>query len=213
MDPETTGPQPSTQQLRVKLAGTQLPASPNSLLAGLPRGWPDSFRDLLRDDLIAAGVLVPIVERRSGLSVLFTERAAELKHHPGQISFPGGRMERYDADIRAAALRETEEEVGIHAAHIEVLGYLDMLPTITGYVVTPVVGLVRPDFSLRVDPVEVAGVFEVPLDFLMDERNQRHSTREFKGTQVPILEFQYERYRIWGATAAMLLSLREILFN
>lgn len=199
--------------IRRKLASTRLPTSPNVLDGGLPKGWPDSFRQHLQTDMVAAGVLLPIVEHQHELSVLFTERSAGLKHHPGQISFPGGRMESFDADVRHTALRETEEEVGIFAAQIEVLGYLDMLPTITGYVVTPVVGLVQPGFSLRVDPSEVADVFEVPLDFLMDDRNQRHSVRKFNGTEIPILEFQYDSYRIWGATAAMLLSLRNLLNN
>ena len=197
--------------MRLRLAGTRMPVTPTSLDAGLPRGWPKTMQGLLQQEMVAAGVLIPIVERNSHLSVLFTERSPDLKHHAGQISFPGGRMEPEDADVRQTALRETQEEVGIFPAQVEVIGYLETMPTITGYVVTPVVGLIESEFCLVLDPMEVAGVFEVPLDFLLDETNQRHSTREFQGVRIPILEFQYESYRIWGATASMLLSLRKLV--
>ena len=197
--------------MRLRLAGTRMPAIPTSLGEGLPRGWPKTLQGLLQQDLVAAGVLIPIVERSSHLSVLFTERSPDLKHHAGQISFPGGRMEPDDDDVRHTALRETQEEVGIVPAQVEVIGYLETMPTITGFVVTPVVGLIESEICLVLDPMEVVGVFEVPLDFLLDETNQRHSTREFQGVQIPILEFQYESYRIWGATASMLLALRKLI--
>ena len=178
----------------------------------LPR-WPARLQEKLTSDLVPAGVLIPIIERGGNISVLLTERAADLKHHASQISFPGGRMETGDADIRATALRETHEEVGIHPDQGEVAGYLDPAPTVTGYAVTPVVGLVDPRFTLIVDQSEVAEAFEVPLPFLMDLRNQRHGEREFEGVKVPIVEFNYRHRRIWGATAGMLIALRARLFS
>ena len=200
-------PKASTSYLRERLAATCLPADPACIGETVARDLPGGFRSVLPAQLVAAGVLIPIVERANELSVLFTQRSAGLKHHAGQISFPGGRMEPGDSDIRWTALRETQEEIGIAPDSIEVIGALEPMPTITGYVVTPVVGLVIGDFRLRIDPIEVAGVFEVPLEFLLDEKNQRLSTREFEGVQVPVLEYQFESYRIWGATASMLRSL------
>jgi 8-oxo-dGTP pyrophosphatase MutT (NUDIX family) len=201
----------NTGYLRQRLARTCLPEDPCCIGETVARHLPGGLRAILPAELVAAGVLIPIVERASDLSVLFTERSPDLKHHAGQISFPGGRMEPGDLDIRWTALRETQEEIGIAPDRIEVIGSLEPLPTITGYVVTPVVGLVTGDLRLKIDPIEVAGVFEVPLEFLLDERNQRHSTRDFEGVQVPVLEYQFESYRIWGATASMVRSLSNLL--
>ena len=201
----------SSGYLRQRLAATCLPDDPFCIGATVERHLPVGLREILPTELVAAGVLIPIVERASDLSVLFTERSPDLKHHAGQISFPGGRMEPGDADIRWTALRETQEEIGIMPDSIEVIGALEPMPTITGYVVTPVVGLVTGDLRLAIDPIEVAGVFEVPLEFLLDERNQRQSMRDFEGIQVPVLEYQFESYRIWGATASMVRSLTSIL--
>ena len=126
-----------------------MPEDPTSVV--MPAGsenWPRSMRDQLSGTLKPAGVLVPLIERRTdGVTVLLTERSAELKHHAGQVSFPGGRMETGDADIAATALRETHEEVGIARECVAVIGYLDTMPTITGYAVTPVVGLVDDQFA------------------------------------------------------------------
>lgn len=176
----------------------------------VPR-WPRALRRKLTSDLVPAGVLIPIIDRTAGLSVLLTQRSPDLKHHAGQVSFPGGRMEAGDADIVATALRETHEEVGIHPDEVEVAGFLDPSPTVTGYAVTPVVGLVAAGFRLAIDYTEVEAAFEVPLRFLLDRRNQEHSERDFEGTRVPIVEFNYGSRRIWGATAAMLLTLRKTL--
>lgn len=189
-----------------------MPADPLDVVvpSEVPR-WPRALREKLTSDLVPAGVLIPIVDRDAGLNVLLTQRSPGLKHHAGQVSFPGGRMEAGDADIVATALRETHEEVGIHPDEVEVAGFLDPSPTVTGYAVTPVVGLVAPGFRLAIDYTEVEAAFEVPLRFLLDRRNQQHSERDFEGTRVPIVEFNYESRRIWGATAAMLLMLRKTL--
>lgn len=200
-----------TGVLRERLAATCLPDDPFCIGASVSKHLPEGLRAILPANLIAAGVLIPIVERSRDLTVLFTERSPDLKHHPGQISFPGGRMEPGDLDIRWTALRETQEEIGIDPKAIEVLGALEPMPTITGYVVTPVVGLLTGELELRIDPIEVAGVFEVPLEFLLDERNQRRSTREFEGVHVPVLEYQFDRHRIWGATASMVRTLGSLL--
>lgn len=120
-------------------------------------------------------------------------------------------MEDHDADITATALREAHEEVGIQPHEVDIAGFLLPTPTVTGFAVTPVVGFVRESFELRVDPAEVEKAFEVPLDFLMDWRNEEHSERDFQGTTIPVVTFHYERHRIWGATASMLVALRQLL--
>lgn len=160
-----------------------------------------------------SAVLVPIVERTDGLTVLLTERAADLKHHPGQISFPGGRCEAEDADLVATALRETREEVGIAPRAVEVTGFLPPMPTVTGYAVTPVVGLVAADLTLTLDEREVAAAFEVPLDFLLDARNRTRTEREFNGVNIPVIAYHYQARRIWGATAAMIVALEKKLVS
>ncbi len=175
--------------------------------------WPADLRRKMCEDLKPAGVLIPIIEHADDLSVLLTQRSAELKNHAGQVSFPGGRMEIVDADITQTALRETHEEVGIRPEQVDVAGYLPPMLTVTGYAVTPIVGLVEPGFSLAVDEREVDFAFEVPLSFLLDDKNQEASERDVRGVVVPIIEFNYQRRRIWGATANILVELREILFK
>jgi 8-oxo-dGTP pyrophosphatase MutT (NUDIX family) len=175
--------------------------------------WVRKLRDRLPPQLTAAAVLIPIVRRQEELTVLLTERSADLTHHAGQISFPGGRMDPEDSDICATALRETHEEVGIRAEHIEIVGYLPPNPTVTGYAVTPVVALVAPQPSLTIDPLEVRSAFEVPLSFLLDARNQRQTEREFEGIVLPLVEFIYAGHRIWGATAGMLVDFRDHLLK
>ena len=163
--------------------------------------------------LTPAGVLVPLLRRPAGLSMLLTQRASHLKNHAGQVSFPGGRMESHDRDVRAAALRETYEEVGIEPARVDVIGYLRSMPTITGFAVTPVVGLVSNDVNLQIDRTEVEYAFEVPLEHLLDKRNDRYMDREYEGHKFSLVEFHYEGERIWGATAYMILALRKFLLN
>jgi 8-oxo-dGTP pyrophosphatase MutT (NUDIX family) len=169
------------------------------------------MREQLSGTLKPAGVLVPIIERHEGLTVLLTQRSAELKHHAGQVSFPGGRMEEHDEDVEAAALRETHEEVGIASHHVSVMGYLRTMPTITGYAVTPVVGLVSANAELRIDKTEVEYAFEVPLSFLLDTSNDVRTMWDAENRKVPMVEFHWEKERIWGATAFMILALRQTL--
>ena len=200
--------------LRDRLAGTRAPDDPTDVI--MPPGvekWPDFMREQILQVLSPAGVLIPVLERAEGLAVLLTKRSAELKHHAGQISFPGGRMEESDTDVVGAALREAHEEVGIPPDAVSVVGYLAPMPTVTGYAVTPVIGQVDADIELTIDRTEVAYTFEVPLDFLLDARNQRASEREFQGRRIPTVEFHYEGERIWGATAHMLVTLRKILIK
>lgn len=162
-------------------------------------------------ELVQAAVLVPIVERREGLTVLLTQRTDHLSAHAGQISFPGGRLEATDAGLEAAALRETEEEVGLMRDRIEVVGQLDLYVTRTGFEVTPVVGIVTPPFSLTPDPFEVADVFEVPLSFIIDPANHLKQSRLHNGIQRQFYVLPYDNRYIWGATAGMLVNLSEVL--
>jgi 8-oxo-dGTP pyrophosphatase MutT (NUDIX family) len=200
--------------IRQLLAGTVLPSSPVDVV--MPPGssrWPEPMREQLSGSLKPAGVLVPIIERASELTVLLTRRSAELKHHAGQVSFPGGRMEEHDADVEVAALRETHEEVGIESRHISVVGYLRTMPTITGYAVTPVVGMVSAAAELNIDKTEVEYAFEVPLSFLLNSDNDVCAEWQAGDRKVPMVEFHWEGERIWGATAYMILSLRKKLLK
>lgn len=159
----------------------------------------------------AASVLVPLVVRDDGLTVLLTQRTEHLANHAGQVSFPGGRLEEEDDDAIACALRETEEETGLSRDRIDVLGMLDDYVTVTGFRVTPVVGLVSPPFTLAPDPYEVAQVFEVPLAFILDPANHRRVERTLKGRSRPYYAMPYEGHYIWGATAGMLINLYRVL--
>ena len=163
------------------------------------------------DALTPAAVLVGLVPRAHGWTVLLTLRTDALRNHGGQVSFPGGRMEPHDAGPVAAALREAHEEIGLRADQVEPLGYLDAFDTISGFHVWPVVARVAPDYVPVRDAKEVAAVFEAPLDFLMDARNVKEIEREFAGRPRRYHEFSFAPQRIWGATAAMLVNLRERL--
>lgn len=162
-----------------------------------------------RSTLTPAAVLFPIVARDDGQTVLFTQRTAHLKDHPGQISFPGGRVEAGDASRTHTALRETAEEIGLDADRIDVLGFLPEYLTVTGFRITPVVGLVTPPFALRPDPFEVAEIFEVPLAFLLDPANHQRHSRHYRGVLRHYYAMPYGEYFIWGATAGMIRSLAE----
>jgi 8-oxo-dGTP pyrophosphatase MutT (NUDIX family) len=202
-------------RIRQQFADTALSADPTDTVE-MPgsRHWPDSLREQLAGTLTPAGVLIPIFDRPdAGLSVLLTQRSRELKHHAGQISFPGGRMEPEDGDIAVTALRETEEEVGIGGEHVTVVGYLPPLPTISGYAVTPIVGLVASAAVTEVDRTEVEFAFEVPLSFLLERGNRRTVERDLHGKSIPMTEFHYEQHRIWGATAMMIIEFIKVLEN
>lgn len=158
-----------------------------------------------------AAVLVPLIDRPEGMTVLLTQRTAHLHAHAGQISFPGGRMEDTDADAIATALRETEEEVGLSRDLVGVVGRLDTYVTGTGFEITPIVGIVTPPYTLTIDPFEVAEAFEVPLSYILDTRNHNRQERESAGRIRVFFVLPFEGRNIWGATAGMLVNLAEVL--
>lgn len=184
----------------------------------LPPWMPETMDEQLLYKTVAiaptpASVLIPIVVRDGGLTLLLTKRTAHLNDHAGQVSFPGGRVDESDTSAIETALRETEEEVGLHRRHIEILGTLPDYLTATGFQVTPVVALAQPPFELRADPFEVAEIFEVPLAFLMDGANHQRRSAELpngKGTRT-FYAMPYGRFFIWGATAGMLRNLFHFL--
>jgi 8-oxo-dGTP pyrophosphatase MutT (NUDIX family) len=157
-----------------------------------------------------AAVLVPIV-RREELTVLLTQRSHDMPSHPGQISFPGGKLEACDATPIDCALREAKEEIGLPAANVELLGFLDSYRTGTGFQISPVVGLVDPNFAAVLDPREVLEIFEVPLAFLMDPANHQRASRAWRGRQRFFYAMPYQGRYIWGATAGILKNLYERL--
>jgi 8-oxo-dGTP pyrophosphatase MutT (NUDIX family) len=181
-----------------------------------PMAWePELPEDLLfrLGKLRHAAVLVPIVQRPDGLTVLLTQRTAHLANHAGQISFPGGSAEPGDASLIETALRESEEEIGLSRHKIEIIGVLPDHATASRYLVTPVVGLVTPPFELVADPGEVAEIFEVPLAFLMDGMNHQRMSFELPegAGRRSFYAMPYERFFIWGATAGMLRNLFHLL--
>ena len=158
-----------------------------------------------------AAVLVPLVAHDAGVTVILTQRTAHLTEHAAEVSFPGGRLEAEDEGPVDAALRETEEEIGLPRAMVEIVGRLDDYETGTGYMVTPIVGLIRPPLPLAPDPFEVEEVFEVPLAFILDERNHELRSGVFRGKERRYYAMPYEGRFIWGATAGMLVNLCEVL--
>ena len=161
--------------------------------------------------LTAAAVLVPLVDRPAGMTVLLTRRTDHLLDHAGQICFPGGRLDPGDRDAAAAALREAEEEIGLPRERVAVIGRLDAYVTRTGFEVTPVVGLIDELPVLAPDPFEVAEAFEVPLAFLLDPANYRRHSRVYAGARRHFHAVPWRQHYIWGATAGMLVNLRETL--
>jgi 8-oxo-dGTP pyrophosphatase MutT (NUDIX family) len=179
-----------------------------------PSDW--DLNPELKGDLAAmapprpAAVLVPIV-LRDDLTVLLTQRSHDMPSHPGQISFPGGKLEASDASAIDCALREAHEEIGLLPADVEALGFLDSYRTGTGFQISPLVGLVHPRFQPRLDPREVLEVFEVPLAFLMDPANHQKASRAWRGRQRFFYAMPYQGRYIWGATAGILKNLHERL--
>jgi 8-oxo-dGTP pyrophosphatase MutT (NUDIX family) len=190
------------------------PSGPGDDMQWLVGATPDVLnrvRAALPAARIPAAVLVPLVEREAGLTVLLTQRATTLKDHAGQISFPGGRIEPDDADAWRAALREAHEEIGLTENFVEFAGYLPDHWVGTGYRVTPVVGFVNPAYELRIATSEVHDVFEVPLNFILDEANHKPRERNLGGVIFQVYDIPYGDRNIWGATAGMLLTLRRQL--
>lgn len=174
--------------------------------------WLDGVpEDERPEKLTPAAVLMPLIDHADGMTVLLTQRTAHLSSHAGQISFPGGRFEAGDGTPENTALRETEEEIGLTRAHIEVLGRLSVRETGTGYRVVPVVGVITPPFPVTPDPHEVAEVFEVPLSFVLNPANHRFETRIMSGVQRQFYSVLYGDYYIWGLTARLLVNLSQRL--
>lgn len=221
-DPERVELDPSFAPLNVRgepVPADQLTAEALRRRFAAPPPWhPEIVADArlaqAREPLREAAVLIPLVMHDAGPTVLLTRRTSHLQDHPGQISFPGGGIEQRDRDAIAAALREAEEEVGLQAESVEVLGAMPRYATATGYLVTPVVGLVAPGLALAIDRFEVEEVFDPPLAFLMNPANHERRLLEFGGVRRTFYAMPYEagrRYFIWGATAAMLRNFYHLL--
>ena len=207
----------SADDLRARaLARLRLDLAPDAMGAEVRGGdhvlSPHAFAaDVTRPGKPAA-VLVPIVARAEGATVLLTQRAARLRQHSGQIAFPGGKIDPQDESPVAAALREAWEEIGLHHRHVDPLGYLDLYATGTGFRIFPLVAIVRPPFELTLNPEEVDDAFEVPLRFLMDPANHQRHTREAETGPRHFHAMPWEGRFIWGATAGMLKNLHARLY-
>ncbi len=196
---ESLDPRPSTPEEDMQWLAGASPELASQVRASLPARR------------VPAAVLVPLVERPRGLTVLLTQRAETLKDHAGQISFPGGRIEPEDKDAWHAALREAYEEIGLLPQFVEFAGFLPDHHVITGFRVTPVVGFVNPEYQLRIAQAEVHDVFEVPLDFILDAANHKSRRRKLGELMIDVHDIPYGERNIWGATAGMLMTLRRKL--
>ncbi len=165
-------------------------------------------RVIENNDLLRAAVLLPFIQKDKKLSLLFTKRTSDVEHHKGQISFPGGVVDALDPDIISTALRESEEEIGLDRKSVEILGVFDDFATPTGYIITPIVGYVAQLPELKINQIEVEEVFDAPVDFFLDNRNERVTPMERDGKVWDVYFYTYQnRYEIWGATAYILRSL------
>lgn len=157
----------------------------------------------------AASVLIPVIKRKGGANVILTRRASDLRHHGGQVSFPGGKQDETDADALDAALREASEEIGLHRHQAEIIGAMAMHRTVTWFEVTPFVALVKTDFQAIADPTEVAEIFEVPLGFLLNRDNFQIHSRIWHGQKRSFYAIPYGPHYIWGATARILRAMAD----
>jgi 8-oxo-dGTP pyrophosphatase MutT (NUDIX family) len=210
------------EKLPIEGVGGEAPVAPERLTSdwlrsrfAAPPDWqPEALDESVgrRPVMIPAAVLIALVARPAGLTMLLTQRTAHLSTHAGQISFPGGRAEHYDVSPADTALREAHEEIGLDRSYVEIIGQLPDYLTGTGYHVVPVVGLVTPPFEMTADPNEVAEIFEVPLAFLMNgAHHQRLAIDLPTGGRRSFYAMPYERFFIWGATAGMLRNLFHFL--
>lgn len=156
-----------------------------------------------------ASVLIPMIRRATGIQVILTRRSGNLMHHPGQVAFPGGKVDAGDASAKDAALREAEEEIGLPSSNVEILGAISTHETVTQFSVTPFLGRVHTDFTPIPEPGEVAEVFEVPLEFLMNPLNFQTHSREWLGQNRSYLAIPYGPHFIWGATARIIKGMAE----
>lgn len=193
----------SFDRIRAALAREGLGSSDFDVNGGV--GMPPS------NPLRPAGVLVPLIERDGALHVILTKRTSHLKHHPGQIAFPGGKVEESDFDVTAAAIREAEEEIGLPNGLVDVLGYLPPHETVSVFSMTPVVARIKSDFSLRPEPGEVEEAFDVPLAHLLDVENYRIQDRRWRGETRRYYVVPWGPYYIWGATAMICRVLADRL--
>jgi 8-oxo-dGTP pyrophosphatase MutT (NUDIX family) len=202
----------SLDTIRRRVAAPRAPVDPRErMLANVEGPISPALRAAIDSPGRAASVLLTLVERAAGLTLLFTERAAHLKDHAGQISFPGGRIGAGETAVDAA-LRETHEEVGLRGTDVEVLGFLDEFLTGTGFLIKPVVGYVAVgSFVATPDPTEVASVFEVPFEFIVNPANVSVTYRERLGARFRTYELHHSGHRIWGATAAILVNFRDVI--
>lgn len=173
---------------------------------------PDLRHMIVKPNLREAAVLIPVVDHSEGASVILTQRTTNLRSHSGQIAFPGGRIDPEDASPEAAALRETGEEIGLASGHIEIIGRLPDYVSGSGYRIAPVLSVVRPGFSLRLNPHEVDAAFEVPLSFLMDPANHRRQSRIWNEKERFFYEMPFGERYIWGVTAGIIRTLYERLY-
>jgi 8-oxo-dGTP pyrophosphatase MutT (NUDIX family) len=206
---------PYTKQ-QIRDALDRAPSTPEEDMHWLSAAPPEvaaRVRATLTTRRTPAAVLIPLVERDTGMTVLLTQRATTLKDHAGQISFPGGRIEPQDADAWHAALRESFEEIGLSAELVELAGYLPDHVVISGFRVTPVVGFVNASYQLKIAAAEVHDVFEVPLDYILDAANHKSRQRSIGELTVDIHDIPYGERNIWGATAGMLMTLRRRLLQ
>lgn len=192
-----------------RLRGTRVPA--DTVAAACSDIPPGTEHIWFRLPLTPAAVLLPLVDRGGELHLVLTQRNQSLPEHPGQVALPGGRADRRDVDLVATALREAHEEIGLPAASVRVAGFVKPQPIISGYAVLPVVGLVDAGFVARPDQREVAAVFEVPLAFLLNPENCCAGKRERAGVRLPVWEYRYNGFRIWGATAKIIREFGDLL--
>ncbi|MFK8011734.1 MAG: CoA pyrophosphatase [Marinicellaceae bacterium] len=168
-----------------------------------PEIWQASGHDEFRP----AAVLIPLHWINDEIHILLTKRSEDLKHHSGQVSFPGGGFDESDITIRQAAIRETEEEIGISENYIDIVGYLEDLKTISGFYVTPFVAILKDGFEIKINEQEVSEVFSVPLAFFLNSDNCEKRSAQYKGKNVNYYIYPHEKYTIWGVTAEIIVKL------
>jgi len=167
------------------------------------------LQDLWKLKMRDAAVLIPVVDRPDGPSVILTKRTEALRSHSGQVAFPGGRVDDTDISPEFTALRETDEEIGIRPDQVEVIGRMPDYMSGSGFRIAPIIGVVQPGFQLDINEDEVDAVFEAPLSFLMDPANQTQGSREWNGLEWRYFDMPYNGQRIWGVTAGIIRAFYE----